>query len=165
MSEVLSEPERENRPSANSRRSIGEISSALHIPTKNYDHYYVSPELRNKHMIPIISRILAPSLEAFGPLVKHNGEEVAYVIQGRVEVYTEFYESVILEKGQSIYLDSTMGHAYVLAPGCEEALILTVNSSSQEDLLDRLKPVRSAGRSASSTRQSLKIARPRKRRR
>ncbi len=142
MSELLSEPERASHPSANGRRSIGEMASSLHIPTRNYDHFYVSSELRNKHMIPIISRILTPSLDAFGPLVKHSGEEVAYVIEGRVEVHTEFYEPVVLKPGQSIYLDSTMGHAYILAPGCSEALIITVNSSSQEDLMNSAKPIR-----------------------
>ena len=44
-----------------------------------------------------------------------------------------FYTSVTLAKGQGIYLDSTMGHAYV-AKNCESALVLAVCSSEDPNL-------------------------------
>ena len=41
------------------------------------------------------------------------------MLDGRIEVHTEFYDPVVLEQGESIYIDSQMGHAYVVAEGCE----------------------------------------------
>lgn len=49
-----------------------------------------------------------------------------------------FYDPVALCKGQGIYLDSSMGHAYVVADGCEEALVLGVCSSPDDGLMDSL---------------------------
>jgi hypothetical protein len=60
------------------------------------------------------------------------------VIEGRIEVHTEFYDPVVLEVGESIYIDSQMGHAYVVAPGCDEAVALGVCSSADESLIDSL---------------------------
>ena len=94
--------------------------------------------LRRKRMIPVIARLRARSLEAFGELVRHPGEEFVFVLKGSIEVHTEFYDPVVLSEGQSIYLDSTMGHAYVVAAGCEEATVMAVNSAAEEGLLQSL---------------------------
>jgi quercetin dioxygenase-like cupin family protein len=89
-------------------------------------------------MIPILPRIRAHSATEFGDLVRHQGEEFIYVLEGRIEVHSEFYDPVQLETGQGIYLDSSMGHAYVVGEGCQEALVLGVCSSADENLMDSL---------------------------
>jgi mannose-6-phosphate isomerase-like protein (cupin superfamily) len=121
---------------ANSRRSVATLANALFVTTPNYDYYYLSPELRRKEMIPIVSRIKARSLEEFGEMVRHDGQEFIYVVEGTIVVHTEFYDSIEIGKGESVYIDSKMGHAYVLAEGCEEAVALCVCSTTQEELLD-----------------------------
>jgi len=60
------------------------------------------------------------------------------VLKGRVVVNTEFYDPVVLEQGQSIYIDSNMGHAYLAADGCDEAEVLGVMSSADEELMQAL---------------------------
>ena len=89
-------------------------------------------------MIPILTNIRAKTVEEFGDLVRHSGEEYIYVIDGRIEVHTEFYDPVVLEEGESIYLNSQMGHAYVVADGCEEATVLGICSSADESLMSSL---------------------------
>ena len=89
-------------------------------------------------MIPILTRIRAKSVGEFGELVHHAGEEYIFVLEGRVEIHTEFYDPIVLEAGESIYLDSTMGHAYVAAEGCDEASVLGVCSSADEGLMESL---------------------------
>jgi transcriptional regulator with XRE-family HTH domain len=125
-------------PAVTARRSIGRIGDAVRVNTKNYDYFYLCPELRRKRMIPILTHIRAKSAEEFGELVHHSGEEYIYVLKGGVKVLTEFYDPVVLMAGESIYLDSNMGHAYVTAEGCEEALVLGVCSSTDESLLESL---------------------------
>ena len=89
-------------------------------------------------MIPIITRIRAHSAREFGELVRHQGEEFIFVLEGEVEIHTEFYDPVALKTGQGIYLDSSMGHAYVVAGEFEEALVLGVCSSADDGLMDSL---------------------------
>lgn len=138
MSDLFAEGDEEQTPRITARRSIGTIDKAIRVNTDNYDYHYLCTDLRRKRMIPILTRIRARSASEFGELVRHQGEELIYVIEGRVEVHTEFYDPVTLEKGESIYLDSSMGHAYVVAEGCEEALVLGVCSSADEGLMDSL---------------------------
>ncbi|MCR5876182.1 cupin domain-containing protein [Phenylobacterium sp. J426] len=88
--------------------------------------------------MPTVTRIRAKSVEEFGELVRHQGEEYIYVLQGPVEIHTEFYDPVVLQTGESIYIDSTMGHAYTAPEGTDEAVVLGVCSSAEEDLMESL---------------------------
>jgi transcriptional regulator with XRE-family HTH domain len=120
------------------RRSIGTMDTAVRVNSRNYDYYFLCPDLRKKRMIPIFGRPHARTLEEFGELVRHAGEEFIFVLTGLVEVHTEFYEPVILEPGQCMYIDSGMGHAYLLAPGCDEASAVSGCTSEEGDIMDSL---------------------------
>lgn len=138
MSELFAEGGEESTPQVTGRRSIGTMDRAVRVVTPNYDYSYLCTDLRNKRMIPIITRIRAKSASEFGDLVRHQGEEFIYVIEGKIEVHSEFYDPVVLDAGEGIYLDSSMGHAYVVADGFSEALVLGVCSSADEGLIDSL---------------------------
>lgn len=138
MSDLFAESEEGVEPAVTARRSIGRLDRAIQVTTPNYDYHYLCPELRRKRMIPIVTNIRAKTVEEFGDLVRHSGEEYIYVLDGRIEVHTEFYDPVVLDEGESIYLDSQMGHAYVVAEGCEEATVLGVCSSADESLMNSL---------------------------
>jgi transcriptional regulator with XRE-family HTH domain len=137
MTELFAEPSNAPEPAVTARRSIGRLEDAIRVSTPNYDYHYLCPELRRKRMIPVFARARAKSLEEFGELVRHSGEEYTYVLEGRVAVHTEFYDPIVLEVGESVYIDSNMGHAY-LAHECDEAIVLCVCSSPDESLLESL---------------------------
>ncbi|MDR0183268.1 helix-turn-helix domain-containing protein [Lysobacter arvi] len=138
MSELFAEDDNAPEPPVTARRSIGRIEDAVRVTTPNYDYFYLCPELRRKRMIPVITRVRAKSIEEFGELVHHSGEEYIHVLEGRAEVHTEFYDPIVLEAGQSVYIDSNMGHAYIAADGCEEVVLLGVCSSADEQLMESL---------------------------
>jgi transcriptional regulator with XRE-family HTH domain len=138
MSDLFAEDDEGAAPRVTGRRSIGTIDQAVRVTTDNYDYHYLCTDLRQKRMIPIITRIRAHSAREFGDLVRHQGEEFIFVLEGEVEIHTEFYDPVALKTGQGIYLDSSMGHAYVVAEGYEEALVLGVCSSADDGLMDSL---------------------------
>jgi transcriptional regulator with XRE-family HTH domain len=138
MSELFAEDSATPDTQVTARRSLGDLAGALRVQTDNYDYYYLCTELRRKRMIPLITRIRAKSVAEFGDLVRHPGEEFIYVISGNIVVHTEFYDPVALGEGQSIYLDSAMGHAYVTGDGCDEAMVLGVCSSAEDGLMDSL---------------------------
>ena len=138
MSELFSESDDTVAQPVTARRSLGTIAQAVRVNTPNYDYYYLCTELRKKRMIPVVTKIRAKSTEQFGALVRHAGEEYIYVLKGRIVVTTEFYDPVTLDEGESIYLDSSMGHAYLAADGCTEAEVLGVMSSADEELMQSL---------------------------
>jgi transcriptional regulator with XRE-family HTH domain len=119
------------------RRSLTTAGNAIRISTQNYDYEYLCADLRDKRMVPIIVRIRAHDIAEFGDPVRHQGEEFIYVLEGTIEVHLQFYTSVTLSAGQGIYLDSTMGHAY-MAKDCDSALVLAMCSSEEPNLVSEL---------------------------
>ncbi|HET6941980.1 MAG TPA: XRE family transcriptional regulator [Sphingomicrobium sp.] len=136
ISELFAETEPAEAVTA--RRSIGKLEDAIRVTTPNYDYYYLCTELRSKRMIPILTRIRAKSLSEFGDLVSHSGEEYIHVLEGTIIVHTQFYDPVTLKAGEAIYIDSKMGHAYVAAEDCDEALVLGICSSDDDALMNSL---------------------------
>ncbi|CAN5132883.1 XRE family transcriptional regulator [soil metagenome] len=117
------------------RRSITRAGEGSEILTSSYRHLYPATELVNKRIIPIIAEARARTLAEFGDYVRHNGEEYAIVLDGRIEFHSEFYTPLILERGDSIYFDSRMGHAY-LKMAEEPCMVLSVCSSDHGTLED-----------------------------
>jgi transcriptional regulator with XRE-family HTH domain len=124
-------------PTVTARRAISRPGEGVLQETPNYDYRYLCTEIAHKRMVPILARVRARTIVEFGPLVRHAGEEFIYVLEGEVHVHTEHYDVVRLEAGGSIYLDSTMGHAYIAAEG--EALVIAVCSSEEPDLARALQ--------------------------
>jgi len=100
---------------AGGRRSISRVGEGKAIQTPNYAHLYPAWDLLNKRLIPIVAELRARTLEEFGELIRHPGEEYAFVLQGEVDFHTSLYAPVRLKVGDSIYFDSGMGHAYIAA--------------------------------------------------
>ncbi len=116
------------------RRSIARAGEGRTIETETYNHLYPATELLNKRFIPIIGEIRARSLAEFGEMIRHAGEEYAYVLEGCVELHTDLYAPVRLEAGDSIYFDSGMGHAYV-AVGTDTCRVLSICSGPESQLI------------------------------
>jgi len=116
------------------RRSIVRSGEGKAIETKNYSHLYPAWELLNKRIIPIVAELHARSLEEFGELIQHPGEEYTFVLEGEVEVHTSLYAPVLLKAGDSIYFDSGMGHAYIAA-GAGRCRVLSLCSAPETQLI------------------------------
>jgi lambda repressor-like predicted transcriptional regulator/mannose-6-phosphate isomerase-like protein (cupin superfamily) len=109
------------------RRSLSRSGEGSVIDTPNYGHVYSATELLNKQMVPIFGQPKARTLAEFGELLRHSGEEFSVVLEGAVMFHTELYAPVLLQTGDSVYFDSSMGHAY-LRVGDGPCRVLTVCS-------------------------------------
>ncbi len=117
----------------NGRRSVNRLDDGKVVDTANFHHVYLSTDLLRKKFVPLIADVQARTLEQFGDLVRHAGEEFAYVIEGVVEVHTEHYAPALLKAGESIYFDSGMAHAYLArSPG--RCRVLSICSAPAEAL-------------------------------
>ncbi|CAI2933436.1 DNA-binding transcriptional repressor PuuR [Aminobacter niigataensis] len=121
------------QPSARTRRSVASPVNTLRQLTRNYDYFYLATDLVKKRMVPILAHARARTLEEFGPLTRHAGEEFLIVLKGEIELHTDQYAPVRLKAGESVYIDSTMGHAY-LSIGEGDAEMLCVCSGEEPDM-------------------------------
>ena len=128
-----------NRP-VTARRSISRAGHGQVVDTKFYTYNYQCTDLIGKRMVPIMAEVRARSLQEFGPLLRHAGEEYFLVTSGSVAVHTEFYAPEILEQGDGVYLDSNMGHAYLNA-GDEPARGICLCSSESPNLYEQLRQI------------------------
>jgi transcriptional regulator with XRE-family HTH domain len=98
-------------------------------PTTTYEHELLAAGLVQKNMLPYQATIRARSFDDFDGWVRHDGEEFLYVLTGVVRLFTEFYESVDLRRGDSAYYDASMGHN-LISLSQEDATVLWVTSLS-----------------------------------
>jgi len=114
------------------RRSITRAGEGESIETDSYSYLYPAADLLKKRFVPIVGELYARSIEEFGDLISHPGEEYTFILEGAVEFHTELYAPVVLHKGDSIYFDSGMGHAYLKAgPGVCRVLSICSGAESQ----------------------------------
>lgn len=116
------------------RRSVTRAGEGRLIETDTYESLYPATDLLNKRFVPIISEIRARSLDEFAEMIRHPGEEYAFVVEGTVELHTDLYAPIRLEVGDSCYFDSGMGHAYVNV-GSGACRVLTICSGEESQLI------------------------------
>ncbi|WP_138379573.1 helix-turn-helix domain-containing protein [Luteithermobacter gelatinilyticus] len=120
-----SEPTMPKGPVITGRRSITKTGQAHVVKTQQTIYEHHAWDFLNRKLVPTVITVQA---NLNPELLRHQGEEYIYVLEGTIEVLTEFYEPTRLEAGESIYIDSTMGHN-VRAIGGKPARILNVMTS------------------------------------
>jgi transcriptional regulator with XRE-family HTH domain len=113
------------------RRSITRLGEGNVVTSSYGDICYHAQDLLEKLAAPMIATIRARTLEEFGDYHSHEGEEFLLVLDGELSLHTDTYAPVRLKKGESIYFDSEMGHAYVCASeeACRILLICVAEGS------------------------------------
>lgn len=116
------------------RRSVNRLGDGEHVPMQNHTLKYLSTDLLNKQITPILCEYSAKTLEEFGEFMRHEGEEFLYVVEGELELHTDLYAPLKLSAGESVYFDSRMGHAYIAGGSgpCRALSICTVPRSLVE---------------------------------
>ncbi|GAB6262924.1 XRE family transcriptional regulator [Photobacterium sp. CCB-ST2H9] len=113
---------------ATGRRDITRKDEGKPHPTTTYEHELLATQLRNKKMMPFKSRVRARRFEDYPDWIRHDGEEFLLVLSGTILFFSEFYEPVQLNEGDSVYYDATMGHM-LASVSDEDAHILWVTAS------------------------------------
>jgi transcriptional regulator with XRE-family HTH domain len=110
---------------ASGLRTITNAGHGIRFSSAQYDYEVHSAELTHKRMIPLVIRIKTREPPPRQDWSSHDGEEFIYVVQGVVELHTQFYAPAQLGEGDSAYIDSSMRHAFV-SVGESEAVMLSV---------------------------------------
>lgn len=113
------------------RRSVAKAGEGVTVSSGSYVYKHLAIDLLDKAFVPMVGEINARSLEEFGEMIQHPGEEFAYVLKGRLALHTSIYAPAMLDEGDSIYFDSEMGHAYINA-GDGPCIILSICSEGKK---------------------------------
>lgn len=127
----------ESRPSksgAQGRRSVARAGDTLSVHFKVQRHTYPAADFSKKKMLPVLIDVTAEAIEDLGGLLSHQGEEYIYVLEGAMDLHTEFYEPLRLEKGDSVYFDSGMRHGYVHS-GIDPCRVLVMCTGEDVEML------------------------------
>ena len=111
------------------RRSVQRSGEGFVIEAGVYTYTYLAQDLVQKRFSPVVMELHARGIGEFEQLLSHGGEEHVFVLEGEVIVHTDIYEPLRLGVGDSVYLDSGSGHAY-LNGGEGPARILCVASTA-----------------------------------
>ena len=114
------------------RRSITLAGEGSSIKTATYNYIYPATDLLNKVLNPMVIEIKARSIEEFGDLMRHSGEEYVYVLEGECEFHSDIYAPTQLKTGDSVYFDASMGHGYI-AIGDGPCRVLSICSATHSD--------------------------------
>ncbi|MFM0161566.1 XRE family transcriptional regulator [Paraburkholderia sediminicola] len=76
-------------------------------------YQFLSTQAGGKQMSPMHGFIHARKFNGPEDFSQHHGEEFVYILNGKVEVYFADGRRVTLNRGDTIYFDSSIGHAYV----------------------------------------------------
>jgi transcriptional regulator with XRE-family HTH domain len=109
---------------ARTRRAVSRAGACSVVRSDHYEYESLCWEFQDQALFPVRARVLCRNLEAFGPLVRHPGQEFIYVLRGRARVVLEHYEDTILEPEDALYIDSEMGHAILDASDDGNTVIL-----------------------------------------
>lgn len=92
---------------------------------------FLGTTVAGKQMSPIVGTVHARQVHGPEDFVRHAGEEFAYVLSGEIDVHFDNGEVVRLARGDSLYFDSRLGHAYVSVSRQLARIVgMTINESA-----------------------------------
>ncbi len=92
---------------------------------------FLATEAVGKQMTPARGKVHARRVDS-EDFVRHPGEEFILVLSGAIEVHFDTGEVIRLERGDSLYFDSHIGHAY-MSVSRQLAEVIGITSTPSND--------------------------------
>lgn len=112
---------------ATGRRGVTRRGQGDRYETNNYSYEALASDVARKAFLPLVATIKARDRLDWDDLPAHEGEELVFVLSGTVTVFSEHYEPLELQEGDSVYFDSRSGHA-IVSSGPTDARIIWISS-------------------------------------
>lgn len=79
----------------------------------SFSYEFLGTTAAGKQMEPVLGTVHARTIGGPEDYARHPGEEFVHVLSGSIDVHFDTGEVMRLAKGDSLYFDSRIGHAYV----------------------------------------------------
>jgi mannose-6-phosphate isomerase-like protein (cupin superfamily) len=107
-----------------------------------FSYEFLGTTALGKQMSPIVGTVHARRIGGPEDFARHPGEEFVYVLSGSMDVHFDGGKIVHLGRGDSLYFDSRVGHAYV-SVGRQLAKVIGV-VTSESSLMRQAREVERA---------------------
>lgn len=107
------------------RRSVSRAGEGNPHRTRTCNNVLLCADLKNKRVTPILTRVTARSTDQYSAWAKSDAEIFLMVLEGTLVVHSRLYEPLVLEKGDAIYYDAGVEHAWT-SQGAEDAMVLWI---------------------------------------
>lgn len=94
-----------------------------------FTYEFLATDAAGKQMSPILGTVHARRIEGPQDFARHEGEEWVYVLSGSIEVHFESGSVAALNRGDALYFDSRLGHAYI---STSRQLAKTIGATTSE---------------------------------
>ncbi len=118
------------------RRGITRSGQGGYYETAEYCYEVLANDVARKEFVSLRAKVKARSRADWPNLPSHEGEELLFVLSGRVALLSEHYEPLELEPGDSVYFDSRSGHG-LISVSDEDADVLWI--CSHRDAMTRVE--------------------------
>lgn len=96
---------------------------------QSFTYEFLATQATGKQMSPILGTVHARAIHGPEDFARHEGEEFIYVLSGAIEVHFDTGQVVKLARGDSLYFDSRIGHAYI---STSRQLARTIGATTSE---------------------------------
>jgi transcriptional regulator with XRE-family HTH domain len=115
----------EGRAAFRGRRSVSRAGEGNNYNTRTCDNVLLCADLKDKRITPVLTRVTARSPEDYAAWAQSDAEIFVMVLEGTLVVHSRLYEPLELERGDSIYYDASVEHAWT-SKGPHDASVLWV---------------------------------------
>lgn len=126
-------------PRATGMRSVTLGGEGTIFRTPDIDYEVLCSDVANHNQGYLKAVVKATEFDPALPWHRHRGQEFLYVLSGRMELYTELYEPLLLKKGDSILFDSSVGHHYVSRGRTLAEILISMSLEGYSDVSDSFR--------------------------
>lgn len=121
----------ERTPTVLGRRTVTKSGAGVVHENPGMTLEVLCSGFKEKNNIFWKATINAKTLEENGGMRQHPGQEFLYILSGKMEIHSAFYDPLLLETGDSILFDADQPHAYIAPEGrCEIIMMNSVSAGS-----------------------------------
>lgn len=137
ISDVLTA--KQQPPAPGGRFTVTRANEADFFTSEQSNYFMHAAQIRGKQMIALIMHLKTDDPGPAELWSSHEGEEFVIVLEGEVVMHSEFYVPLALNKGDSVYFDSSMRHIFVSA-NQEQSTILSMCTGRGIKHIDKVAP-------------------------
>lgn len=102
-----------HKPAPFTKPVVTRAGDGVSYKGRTVSYEFLGTTASGKKMSPVLATIHSRAIEGPASFAKHDGEEFVYVISGAIDVHFDNGDCIQLSRGDSLYFDSRIGHAYV----------------------------------------------------
>lgn len=122
----------EPAPQAMARRSITRRDTGTIHENPGMRLEILCSEFKEKQNLFWKVHVTARSFDENGGWRQHPGQEFLYVLSGKLELHSMYYDPITLFEGDSMLFDADQPHAYIGVDGPAELIMMNSVSKSNE---------------------------------